>query len=168
VHISRNVVFTALMTLGIFSAVVYSSCSKTKCGSVVCQNGSVCESNKCVCATGYSGSDCGTQWSTAFLGSYTCTQSCSPIAGASPYTSTIATYAVSGQDSVSISNFGGYSINLVAGVDSNNTIYVSPTATSNITAKGTYNPTTKVLTMRYNIAVSGGTPVSCNVVMTKQ
>ena len=156
------------MTLGIFSAVVYSSCSKTKCGSVVCQNGSVCESNKCVCPTGYSGADCGTQWSTEFLGSYSCTQSCSPIAGNPSYTSIISTYSYSGQDSVSISNFGGNNINLIAGVDSNNMIYVSPSATSNITAKGTYNSTTKVLTMKYSIALSGGTSVSCNVTMTKQ
>ena len=156
------------MTLGIFSAVVYSSCSKTKCGSVVCQNGSVCISDKCSCPTGYTGADCGTQWSTEFLGTYTCTQSCSPTAGPSPYTSTIATYSNSGQDTVTISNFGGFNINLVAGVDSLNRIYVVPSPTSSVSGTGTYNATTKTLTMRYSISISGGSPETCNISMVKQ
>jgi hypothetical protein len=164
----RYIALSALMTFGIFSAVVYSSCSKTKCGSVVCQNGSVCESNVCVCPTGYSGSDCGTSWSTEFLGAYTCTQSCSPTAGPTGFTSTIATYPNSGQDSVTISNFGGYNINLVAGVDANNKIYIQPSATSSVSATGTYDPTTKVMVMKYSISLGGSSSESCTMTMTKQ
>jgi len=55
----RNIAFAAIMTIGAFSAVTYTSCNKDECKDVVCQNGGTCNDGNCACATGYEGTTCG-------------------------------------------------------------------------------------------------------------
>ena len=57
----RNIAFAAIMTIGAFSAVTYTSCNKDECKDVVCQNGGTCNDGDCACATGYEGTTCGTE-----------------------------------------------------------------------------------------------------------
>ena len=59
-----------LMVIGAFSAVMYTSCSKTKdaCSGVTCQNGGACSNGTCVCRTGFGGAVCDTQIRTIYSG----------------------------------------------------------------------------------------------------
>ena len=67
---ARLVVCSALLSLFMLTAVVYTSCTKSadtkttpptvvdKCLSVVCQNTGTCTNGICTCPTGYSGTNC--------------------------------------------------------------------------------------------------------------
>ena len=55
---TKLVIFTAVVTLCAFVAVISSSCHKDKCSGVICQNGGACSNGSCVCPTGYSGNFC--------------------------------------------------------------------------------------------------------------
>jgi hypothetical protein len=57
----RSIFLTVLLTVGAFSAVFYSGCTKDdatdKCASVSCVYGT-CVNGTCICNTGYTGSRC--------------------------------------------------------------------------------------------------------------
>lgn len=52
----------ALVSVTIFSAVVFTACTKKKttCATVACRNGGTCNGDHCVCPTGYQGAFCET------------------------------------------------------------------------------------------------------------
>lgn len=52
------VLYTAVLTIAAFTAVVTGSCKKDKCETVFCQNGGTCSNGACLCATGYQGTTC--------------------------------------------------------------------------------------------------------------
>ncbi len=54
----RSIILTAILTIGTFLAVTYTSCTKDHCNNVVCQNGGACDRGSCTCATGFEGSRC--------------------------------------------------------------------------------------------------------------
>ncbi len=58
---TKLTVITAIIMATISGIVIFSSCSKTSCGSIICQNGGTCSDGKCSCPTGYSGSLCQTR-----------------------------------------------------------------------------------------------------------
>src|SRR5579864_9059884 len=87
------------------SIVIYTACKKNDCGNTSCQNGGVCLQDTCECPTGYTGNDCGTTWSTQYLGTYNCTQTCSSTTGGGTWTSVISGNGTNGQDTILISNF---------------------------------------------------------------
>ena len=87
----RQIALSALVTLGTFGAVVYStSCNKDKCSGVTCQNGGTCNNGDCVCTTGYEGTSCETLSRAKFVKSWSAsdliTGGTSPLA----YTASIA------------------------------------------------------------------------------
>ena len=56
-----NILFAGVLTLGVFTIVLYASCSKKeedKCTGVACLNGGACAAGICVCPSGYSGPRC--------------------------------------------------------------------------------------------------------------
>jgi hypothetical protein len=57
----RSILLSALLTIGVFGAVTYSSCVLDKCSSVTCQNGGSCKDGNCICPSGYTGSNCETR-----------------------------------------------------------------------------------------------------------
>ena len=59
-----------LMVIGAFSAVMYTSCSKTKdaCSGITCLNGGACSNGTCTCRTGFGDSVCSTQLRTIYSG----------------------------------------------------------------------------------------------------
>lgn len=158
----RNVLFTAMLVLSAFTAVLYTACSKVKCGGTTCQNGGTCADSKCLCLTGYSGSDCGTSWSSKFIATYTnCTKTCTPSSGGGTWQSVISANGNSGQDTVVISNFGNSNKSIVAGVDSNSHIYIDPTSSSGIIGSGSLLSDGSI-SIRFN---EGG--INCSMTMRK-
>ncbi|MGN6568780.1 MAG: hypothetical protein ACTHJ0_12540 [Flavipsychrobacter sp.] len=159
----RNVLFTSLLVLTAFSAVLYTACSKVKCGGTTCQNGGTCSENKCLCLTGYSGNDCGTSWSSKFIATYTnCSKTCSPSSGSGTWQSIITANGNSGQDSVVISNFAGYNTSVVAGVDSLGHIYIDPTSSSGIVGSGIFSSNDNSITIKFS---EGG--IYCTMIMKR-
>jgi hypothetical protein len=67
----RKVFLTAITTLAIFSAIVYSSCHKDPCNGVACLNGGACSQGSCLCPSGYTGSHCQYTTVTYYNNTYT-------------------------------------------------------------------------------------------------
>ena len=161
---SRKHFFTTLFfCLGIFGLIIYSACKKNNCGNNSCKNGGTCINDTCSCPTGYTGSDCGTTWSTQYLGSFTCTQTCNVTVGSGSWTSVISGNYTNGQDTILISNFGNFGKNIVAGVDNHGNVFISPVGTNDIAGSGSLS--NGVLKIKYSVISSG---YVCNVTMTKQ
>ena len=57
----KNLVFSALLTIGAFGAVTFTACNTDECKDVVCNNGGACISGTCSCTSGYEGNNCETQ-----------------------------------------------------------------------------------------------------------
>ena len=55
---TRLVVFTTVLMICAFAAILYSSCSKDACNGVSCKNGGACVNGICSCPTGYTGTAC--------------------------------------------------------------------------------------------------------------
>lgn len=54
----NQIALAAIVTLGTFSALVYSSCSKDECGAVTCLNHGTCLGGICKCPSGADGANC--------------------------------------------------------------------------------------------------------------
>lgn len=54
----RYIIFGILLSTGIFSAVLYSSCNKDACKGVTCINNGTCGGGVCNCPTGVGGTNC--------------------------------------------------------------------------------------------------------------
>jgi hypothetical protein len=160
---TRYIFITILLCVAAFGLIMNASCKKNDCGNTSCKNGGVCVHDTCECATGYLGNDCGTTWSTQFLGTYTCVQSCSPSSGNANWTSNIAGNANSGQDTVTITNFGGNNKTVTAGVDYNGNIYLLAGPNGGLVGQGKF--VNNILSITYT-TTSGG--YICTATMTKQ
>ncbi len=66
----KTILASAIATIATFSAVVYTSCNRDKCKTIVCANGGVCNGGTCVCPSGYEGTNCETVTRTKFLGNW--------------------------------------------------------------------------------------------------
>jgi len=51
-------VLAVLIAIGFCSSVIYTSCNKSTCIGIVCQNGGLCLSGSCSCPSGYAGTYC--------------------------------------------------------------------------------------------------------------
>ncbi len=67
----KTVLFSSIATIGAFFAVVYSSCNRDKCKTIVCANNGVCNGGSCVCPSGYEGTNCEKVSRNKFLGNWT-------------------------------------------------------------------------------------------------
>jgi hypothetical protein len=66
----RNVALSTLLTIGAFSAITYTSCTKDECKDVVCQNGGTCADGKCTCTYAFEGTNCETQVRAKYYNTY--------------------------------------------------------------------------------------------------
>ena len=66
----RTIVISSFATLATFFSMVYVSCNRDKCRTVVCAHGGVCNGGACTCPTGYEGSNCETVSRNKFLGNW--------------------------------------------------------------------------------------------------
>lgn len=56
----KYIITSAFVTLSVFGAVIYSSCSKDTCGAVTCLNKGTCSGGLCMCTEGIGGNNCET------------------------------------------------------------------------------------------------------------
>lgn len=75
-NILRNVVLTTILTISVFSAVIYTSCKKDKCSNVICLNLGACDGGNCYCPTGYEGRRCDTLARNKFIFTFQGIDSC--------------------------------------------------------------------------------------------
>ena len=165
----RHIALFAILAFFVSGTVFFVSC-KNKCGTTTCQNGGTCESNACVCPTGYSGNSCGTAWSDKYVGTYTCTAgSCTPAnPGPTTWTSSITKSSTNGGETVVISNFASSNTSVAATVDTLGKLTVVLPATGyGIPGDGTMTNTTILMDYRLSTA-AGGTSYHCNFTMVKQ
>ncbi len=66
----KSVFVAGLATFGAFAAVVYSSCNRDKCKTIVCANGGVCNDGACTCPSGYEGTNCEKASRDKFVGNW--------------------------------------------------------------------------------------------------
>ena len=166
----RHILVTALFTMGIFASVLYVGC-KNKCGSITCNNGGTCESNTCVCPTGYYGNSCQTAFISALLGTYNCSRSdCSQaVSGASTWVSVVSAASTNAGYTFLISNFNNTNTTLTATVDSLGNVNTDlANGVSGVVAKGKFvAPTMTLHYYTFSIA-SGIVGAECNMTMTKE
>lgn len=171
----RNIAFSALLTLGAFSAVTYTACNKDACKDVVCNNGGTCVDGSCQCAAGFEGVTCDVQSRSRFLTSGTVA---TWVVGLGQdgcynpgYNMTIGPGA--NADEITITNFAGYGATaIVTGVKVNGmafsktgTVTAGAVTLSNIS--GTINSASNEITFSYTAADANG-PINCNAKATKQ
>ncbi len=173
----KHIALSALLTLCVFSSVLYTSC-KDKCGSTSCSNGGTCVDGVCECPTGYYGNGCQNSWSSVFIGTYNCTKTCNPsISGCTaPWQSSITVDATNGGNTVDISDFGGCTTLIAVAtvdtaVDSVATINIVPSTVSEVSAHGSLRifPDSTIITVTYTVASGGGSGgYTCSMRMVKQ
>ena len=147
----KQILLTAVATIGIFSTTMI-SCNTDKCKSVVCANNGSCDgtTGSCVCATGYEGTTCATQSLSKFLGTSNTSQNYSfndaSSAGCGTYTGTMtATRSTSDTTKLILTNLGGFgtSTYVKATVNGNNlsiaTQTVTGSTTNTISGSGVYS-----------------------------
>jgi len=72
----KSLLFSGIVTLGVFSMIGYTSCKKDACKDVVCKNGGTCADGSCKCPTGYEGASCETKMTAKFVGTFNATDQC--------------------------------------------------------------------------------------------
>jgi hypothetical protein len=166
----RQTLISGFVTIAIFSCVLYAGC-KNKCGSLVCQNGSTCSDNKCICPTGYYGSTCSSSYTNEYVGTYDCSQTCFPASvGASSWRSPVTVAATNSGYTVTISNFAGSNVPYDATVDSLNNIQI-PAGSYNVTAIGKYSVLANghgQIVLHYTESVGSAGTYNCTMTMTKE
>jgi hypothetical protein len=70
----KSFLLTTLGVAGIFTAMLYQSCTQEKCQSIVCAYGGVCRDGACLCPTGYEGYQCETMTRDRFKGVWMVTE----------------------------------------------------------------------------------------------
>lgn len=172
----RHILIPALFTIGIFGSVIYIGC-KNKCGSITCNNGGTCQSNVCVCPTGYYGNACQTAFITPLLGTYNCSRAyCTQyVGGVNAWQSVVSAASVNAGYTFVISNFNNTNTSITETVDSFGNITTDlANGESGISANGKFTPAaTNVapeITLSFqNFSVASGfTGAKCQMTMIKE
>ncbi len=66
----KKVLYSVLVTILTIGSATYFSCNRDKCKSVVCAHGGVCDGGRCICKSGYEGSNCETISRDKFIGAW--------------------------------------------------------------------------------------------------
>lgn len=122
----KTILIAAFSTLAVFCSIVYTSCNRDKCKSVVCAHGGVCNDGMCTCPSGYEGSNCETVSRTKFLGNWTVFEKGSITLAAQYPTSIEATtdQPSTGPVNVVIKNFYNYFLTPISAYVQRDTIYI--------------------------------------------
>lgn len=162
----KSVAFSALLTLGAFSAITYTSCSKDDCEDVICSNGGTCVDGTCACPTGYEGTTCQTESRAKFARTTAWNATDNPPSG-NPltYTCIITNGAGSVQNVIIDNNFAdNFFVNNVNATVSGNTITIPSQEPDNddyfVQGQGTYSSGT--ISWQYTLTPPTGSPVTNN------
>ena len=162
----RHIALSALLTIGAFSAVTYTSCSKDDCKDVTCQHGGTCSGGNCTCPSGFSGTRCEVIDAAKFVGTYSVLENCSVSGGVGPYSASI-TQSTSNVVNILLTNFGDFTDTITVTGSVNGTTLTIPSQTTvgyTISGNGTYN--NGVINISYT--VSGSNNETCTATWTKQ
>jgi len=66
----KHIALSIVLTLSVFGAVLYTSCSKSACKAVTCLNNGTCSGGTCVCPSGIGGNNCETVYRKIYSGNY--------------------------------------------------------------------------------------------------
>lgn len=73
----KTAFLTGFLTLGVFSMIAYTSCSKKdKCSDIICNNGGTCVDGVCQCPLGFEGTNCDAASADKFSGSFSAADNC--------------------------------------------------------------------------------------------
>lgn len=164
----RNIAFSALLTVGAFATITYTSCNTDECEDINCMNGGTCISGTCSCPTGYEGETCETRSNAKFVGTYTVTETCGGT-NSTPY-QVIITAGTNPTD-VLISNLGNYNCTVGGTITFNGLVNQSTITVNdskcNAQMNATGNYANGVITMSYT-ATFATTTDNCTATLTKQ
>lgn len=169
----KNFSLTALLSLSLFGAVTFTSCSRDECKDVVCQNGGTCneDDGSCACPTGYEGDLCATRVADKFVGTWTATETCGTTPG-TPYQVTITAAGATNPTQILINNLGDYGCTTGGNIVFTGNVNGSMTFTINdnkcgyqMNATGTLSSNGS-LSITYTATYLGGSD-NCTAVLTK-
>lgn len=123
----RTILISALLTVSAFISVVYISCNRDKCKTIVCAHGGVCNSGACICQSGYEGSNCETMSRKKFLGNWTVFENGTRTEAAQYNVTIKEADPVNGVDNptdVKIYNFYNYFRTTIKGYVTGDTLYI--------------------------------------------
>ncbi|MBA3828556.1 MAG: calcium-binding EGF-like domain-containing protein [Taibaiella sp.] len=100
----KTIVLSALGTIVVFSALLYSSCSPDKCHAIACAYGGVCTDGNCICPTGYEGTQCEKIVRDKFVGTWVVYET-GTLTGGNTYTVAVEPNNDSSITSLKITNF---------------------------------------------------------------
>ena len=66
----KTLLISSLVTFAAFFSVLYVSCNRDKCKTIVCANNGVCNQGTCICPSGYGGNNCETILRQKFIGNW--------------------------------------------------------------------------------------------------
>lgn len=172
----RTILLTGVLTMGVFSTVIYSSCSKkSKCDGIQCKNGGTCNDGVCKCPLGYEGANCEIASATKFIGSFSATDNCPLVdssRGSLHYSMTIS--AGSSATQLYVLNLGNSSLPpsdyLTATMTSKNELKIDPkTLSDNRTYSGTIKYVSEgKMSASFQVSENGNTIEACSSTITKQ
>ncbi len=157
----KQIALSAMLTLGAFGAVTYTSCNKDECKDVVCENGGTCSGGNCNCPVGYEGDRCEIVSSLKMLGDYNGNETCD--VGSDDYNVEITAH--SNVLSINIKNIYNQSFTAVGTVTGTNTFtFQGSSGSTSYTGSGEVDGNT--LTLEYDIT-SPLASNSCTFIGTK-
>lgn len=152
------------LTAGVLMAA--SACTTDPCKDVTCSNGGTCADGTCICAAGYEGTDCSTEWSTKFTGTWNASE---VVTGANPGTYTYtATVTAGSPTTIAIGNIGGFLSSVAGTITSSTTGSISTTDASGRAFSGQItSASATAVNVTYSVTYSDGTVDNCNASFTK-
>lgn len=171
----RTILLTGVLTMGVFSTVIYSSCSKKdKCDDIVCKNGGTCNDGVCKCPLGFEGPNCETASNAKFIGTFSAKDNC-PLVDSSRsglnYQMTIS--AGSSATELYVLNLGNAGLPpsdyLTATMTNKNELKIdAKTLSDNRTYSGTIKFVSEgKLSASFQVAENGNTVEACSSTITK-
>lgn len=100
----RNIAFSALLAVGVFATITYTSCNTDECEDIECLNGGTCIAGSCSCPTGYEGTDCSTLTRDKFIGTW----KGSDVCNINTYNVTLSISQATNEIEALINNPGGF------------------------------------------------------------
>jgi hypothetical protein len=170
----KNIAFSALLAVGAFSAITYTSCTKDECKDVTCNNGGFCVGGSCSCPTGYEGGSCDLKTRDKFVGTWSGQDVCT----SGTYTINLSISSSSNDINAIITNPGGFgtSVTITGTVISatqlsftNANVGGGRTLTGTMTFSGgttSTNPTS--MAFQYVVTPTVGSSDNCTGSYTKQ